>query len=1065
MTFNVTKKMLVDWAGQQIVREAEQMVERGQVLEAEYAPPRIHGVVLSNNRELKTSLKLLTDGTVESECPCWANRERGIICAHVVALAWTLVKRAADPDRQAKYEAEQNRASRLAAVDESAYIPRATEDTPGAVAARLLITLDEDWQDGWNREAIGLRPELECRGERFALDTVPRTHPFTFSRHDESLLYVLEDMAQGPPPAHLEVARSDFLNIVALHAGNQLRRANATPITVNEVRLATHLRMDLDAENGELILIAHTELPYLKPGRFPFYLVAGRQGWAYGADNLWPLETVLPAPYHGIYVEPVVVERPGVLRFLDHEIGALSACVRIETDIVRDLFTIEPATPRFRLHVRGSPASLTASLFAQYGPVELTAAKPDAAGGFAQPDPDDLMRYTVRNPPVEDEALARLRALGLVGECGDTLTPIVGKREVLNFLGQSVPALRRLGWRVDMEGRVTDYFDSLDFATPVVHIEEKPGDDTFDVGFDFEHGTEGSRLTHAEIQQAIRMGNAFLSKGDNIVLIDTEAIDAMLGVFSDAATAESEQAGHFRMSTWYAGFVKASLDSLDGVDVEDTPAWRRSAEQANRTARVEPVEIRPPLGDLLRPYQRDGAAWLRFLETGGFGGLLADEMGLGKTIETLAWLQLERHLPDARGKPSLVVCPTSLVDNWAEEAERFTPGKCILTMMGPDRHDRWSQVPEADLVITSYTLIRRDLDRYVQHEFAAIILDEAQHIKNRSTQNAQAAKQLRGHHRVVLTGTPIENSVSDLWSIMDFLMPGYLGTHETFRTHYEKPISGSGPEAVQAQAKLKRKLHPFLLRRRRADVAKDLPPKIQKTSFCLLTPDQRKVYETWLETSRTRLTTMVRKRGFQSCRMEILTTLMRLRQICCHLGLLKLPGLNPDRPSVKTELFFELLDEALDGGHRILVFSQFVSMLRLLRNELDQRKVPFCYLDGSTKNRMDVVREFNTNREIPLFLISLKAGGTGLNLTGADMVIHFDPWWNPAVEDQATDRAYRIGQKRTVYSIKLIAKDTVEEKVLAMQEKKRAVIEATIESDKAMIQSLTWEDVQDLLQD
>jgi SNF2 family DNA or RNA helicase len=253
------------------------------------------------------------------------------------------------------------------------------------------------------------------------------------------------------------------------------------------------------------------------------------------------------------------------------------------------------------------------------------------------------------------------------------------------------------------------------------------------------------------------------------------------------------------------------------------------------------------------------------------------------------------------------------------------------------------------------------------------------------------------------------------------------------------------------------------LRRLKQDVARDLPPKIQRVAKFTMSPDQQKVYRELLEASQRRLLSLVSSQGFNKSRMEVFKTLLQLRQVCCHLGLLKLPDLTYKSPSAKMDLFFELLDEALDGGHRVLVFSQFVSMLTLLREEMDQRGLSYCYLDGSTSNRMEQVRTFNTDRAIPVFLISLKAGGTGLNLTGADMVIHFDPWWNPAVEDQATDRAYRIGQKRTVYSVKLIARDSVEEKVLALQQKKQAVINATLASDEQVLQQLDWEDVQELL--
>ena len=1063
----LTRKRLIDWAGETVVAEADRLVAGGQVLSAAYDPPLVRGAIARGNRPMQTALRILDDGNVESECPCWSNRERGLICAHVIAVALTLVKRATDPKREVKYQAEQRRAARMADVDEGAYIRRATPDTPGALPATLRLTLGADWPQGCLSDRVPLLCEAECRGHIVPLDQVARDQPLALAKQDESILFVLEDISEGPARGQLHVSRFDFMNLLGLLEGRPLHRLDGPPVAVNLPRMSTRVRMDLDRENGELLLIAHTELPFLNPGEFPVYVVAGRTGWVYGADNFWPLENVLPEPYHGIYTEPVVIRRGDVLRFLRTELPALDKVAAIESEITPDLFTIEPERPTFRLAVRGSPASLAATLFARYGKpgtggVELVAGKPDAREHFGLPDPADLMRYTVRNPGAETEALALLAETGLRGECGDDLESIVDNRNVLNFLGSWLPALRRRGWAVDLEGRVAPYMDDLPFATPIVHINQGHDVNWFDVGFDFEDDRGGS-VSQADIEEAIRKGQSFIKRGDRTMLLDTNAIEAMKDVFSDCATGESETAGHFRMADIYAPFVKASLDTLDGVDVEDAPAWRKRADSQNRSMKVEPVAIGDPLESMLRPYQKDGVYWLRFLESNGFGGILADEMGLGKSMQTLAWLRVPRTDPRAKGKPALIVCPSSLVENWAEEAARFTPELKVVPLIGADRHQRWEEVPAADVAVTSYALLRRDVERLAGCEFSAVILDEAQHIKNRSTRNALAAKQLRAPHRIVLTGTPVENGVSDLWSIMDFLMPGYLGPHPVFRENYELPISRGGREAETAQAKLRRKLNPFLVRRLKRDVARDLPPKIQRVSTVSLTTDQRAVYSELLKASQRRISDMVSARGFNRSRMEVLTTLLRLRQVCCHLDLLKLPDLKAKYPSAKLDHFLELLDEALDGGHRLLVFSQFVSMLKILRTELESRNIDYCYLDGSTKNRMDVVHRFNGQREIPAFLISLKAGGTGLNLTGADMVVHFDPWWNPAVEDQATDRAYRIGQKRTVYSIKLITKGTVEEKVLELQKKKRDVINATIESDKQVMQSLKWEDVQELL--
>ncbi len=1051
--------MLIDWAGADVVRDAERSLESGNVLKADFDPPYIRGSVLASNRELVTSLKILKGGLAQNECPCYTNQERGLICTHVIAVALMLIKRATDPLREAKYLAEMRQAERLANIDEANYIQRVSEDTPGATPAGFRVTLAPDWTETLPGGSVTVTCDLLVRHRSVPVDEVNTDTPFTFSKQDETLLFVMEDIAGGPVRHEMEIQAADFVNIIRLHAGRTIACDGDQDIQVGGTPMTMHLRMDLDRENGELILMTHTELPFVQPGEFPVYAVHGREGWVHGAGHFWPLDDVLPAPYHAIYHDPIIVPRTDVIRFLRNELPSIREHTVVESDLSLDLFTIDPGTPTFRLLVRGSPASLSAVLYAVYDGLEFVADKPDARTAFALPDPDDLMRYEVRNRPREQLALEQLRATGFVGVVGDDLAHIISKREVMNFLGGHMPALRRLGWKIDIEGRVTSFLDDMDFIAPVAHI--LPSDDAgwFNVSFDFED-MQGASISALDIQRALRKGDSFLERNGRYLLIDGDAVDSMTGVFEDCDGMATDRPGCFRVSDVYAPFVQSSLDALDGVDVEAEPEWRKKAARANRNSKMEPVPLDPSLDNILRPYQKTGVSWMRFMEENGFGTLLADEMGLGKTLQTLTWLQLERTDPESAAKPALVVCPTSLVGNWAAEARKFTPDLSVLMISGKDRHDLWDELGDADLAVTSYALLRRDLEYYGDHEFSAVILDEAQHIKNRATQNAIAAKQLKARHRIVLTGTPMENSVSDLWSIMDFLIPGYLGKHDVFKHLYEQPIARGGLEAESAQARLRRKLQPFLMRRLKTDVAGDLPPKIERVSTCQLSPDQSAVYKELLEASRRKIASMVKKRGFNQSRMEILTLLMRLRQTCCHLDLLKLDGLKPEEPSSKLEQCFELLDEALDGGHRVLIFSQFVSMLHIIRKELELRGIEHCYLDGSTRDRMSEVQRFNTDRSIPIFLISLKAGGTGLNLTGADMVIHFDPWWNPAVENQATDRAHRIGQKRTVYSVKLITEDTVEEKVLALQQKKRAIIDATVESDEQAIKSMSWEDIE-----
>ena len=406
--------------------------------------------------------------------------------------------------------------------------------------------------------------------------------------------------------------------------------------------------------------------------------------------------------------------------------------------------------------------------------------------------------------------------------------------------------------------------------------------------------------------------------------------------------------------------------------------------------------------------------------------------------------------------------------NWLAEAARFAPSLKVVAVQGSERHRLFEQLDSADLVITSYALVRRDVEHYAGREFDTLILDEAQHIKNRETQNAQAVKTIRARHRMVLTGTPLENSVLDLWSIFDFLMPGYLGSARDFRERYEIPIVRD--RNADAQSRLGRRLRPFILRRMKREVAADLPEKLEQVTFCELNEEQKAAYEQVFNATRKEVLDAVGESGQARGRMVVLNALLRLRQVCCDLRLLKLEeSADGERSSEnvsrsgKLELFSELLEEVIDGGHRVLVFSQFTSMLALLRQELERADLKYCYLDGSTTNRGAVVAQFQNDPAIPVFLISLKAGGVGLNLTGADTVIHFDPWWNPAVEAQATDRAHRIGQTRMVTSYKLIARGTVEEKILTLQQRKRELIAATIGDEQQFTEALTWEEIQELL--
>lgn len=464
-------------------------------------------------------------------------------------------------------------------------------------------------------------------------------------------------------------------------------------------------------------------------------------------------------------------------------------------------------------------------------------------------------------------------------------------------------------------------------------------------------------------------------------------------------------------------------------------------------------ELPNGMEDILRPYQITGYRWLCSLAHYGMGGILADDMGLGKTLQTITYVLANP------GTRTLIVCPTSLAYNWQDEFSKFAPQIATQIISGTpqERADLMQQSTDVPVWITTYPLIRKDVDLYKAQIFDACFIDEAQFIKNPTSLGAKAVKAVQAKHRFALTGTPIENTLSELWSIFDFVMPGFFGRYRQFEECYEKPILRDH-DSVQMQ-KLRRKIRPFVLRRMKKEVLTELPDKIETRRMAEMGAKQRKIYESYLARIQMELAGDEENTPGGN-RMQVLAALTRLRQICCHPATF---ASNYHGGSGKLDLLMEQLPDILEGGHSVIVFSQFTSMLSIIAHELKQRNIPFFYLAGSTsaQERKREVKEFNRG-EVKVFLISLKAGGTGLNLTGADTVIHFDPWWNPAVEDQATDRAYRIGQKKKVQVIKYVMKDSIEEKIYELQKRKKQLSDQLIQAGESFVTQLTMEEIKEL---
>lgn len=563
----------------------------------------------------------------------------------------------------------------------------------------------------------------------------------------------------------------------------------------------------------------------------------------------------------------------------------------------------------------------------------------------------------------------------------------------------------------------------------------------------------GSSFSWREAVKLIKDNRRFGFAADGALLRVPEELVAFLNAMTGVAQPGKQEGKTLvpKAATLYWTQVAENLPEATPVE------WEKLKDYIHLNARLQD---RTELEGLrftgeLRGYQKEAVHWIADMTACGFNVILADEMGLGKTAQALALLSARSQHAGANRLPSLILCPTSLVENWEAEAAKFVPDLKVLVINGANRQGCFDRVDEAELVISSYALAKRDVDAYAKHKFDFVILDEAQHIKNPGTVNARTCKSFTAAHRLVLTGTPLENSPDDMWSIFDFLNPGMMGS----LNHFKKRYAGIMDDPA-AQQDLASRSGPFILRRLKKDVDRQLPPKIEQTLFCDMEPEQRELYESLLRDGQSRCHQFLNGKG---SRFDVLTSLLRLRQLCCH-PLLLPPHLRHDSQSgsAKTDLVQELLLQAIDSSHRTLVFSQFTSLLAILRGWLESQDIPYEYLDGNTKNRLERVDRFNADPKLSVFLLSLKAGGTGLNLTGADTVIIYDPWWNPSVEAQATDRTHRIGQQRAVTSMKVVLKDTVEEKILALQRRKQGLFNNVVENS-ASFSGLSDRDLEYLL--
>ncbi len=997
----LTDKWLNNAAGWQVAKQARQLWKSGAVAEADYQGALLKGVVIAGGKRLVAGFVINSATDLDNLCKCPTARRYGQVCAHSAAVALAVIHGKSEP-----------KAAKEPATDPKPQITRRGEGVD--------VIFDPRLAEMWTRGRIQVKFE---RGEA-----------------EPAGIWDWLDAAQITKlPAHAVLNPNQAERLFAVLAGFDAKIGPGQVLTLSSTP-AARLRVNLRRDGDQFEL---EPLPWKSDDQF-------RLGnWAFfpKIPALEPLRTP-PKGSEAAYAslldgETVRMSAGELLAGTD----AWHECLEFRSEPGEGL-VVRPGEPVFHARFEGSLNALSGVVTVRYGDAPGFRLGRDAeAGTFPFRASDGA--FVTRNGGAE-QAASRLLTENLGFTVPDSAGQfqLRGEADISRFFASGLAKLGET-WEIELGERFRHVTRNLAVIRP--QFQRHGGDNNW-LSFSIDYrGADGIEIPRQEIQRLLNKGQTKLQlPGGRSAVVDLQACEEADEVIYDVQA--NQEAGQFRVRAHQAGYLAAAFGQED-------------------LAARDPVDLAElgALGQVLRDYQRQGVEWMvQCLRGGAQACLLADEMGLGKTLQSLAAIQLLHAQPktgaDEPRAQSLVVCPTSLLTNWRLEAEKFVPELKIHVLHGPKRWSQTQPIDAADILVTSYALLIRDREKLAGRQFLAAILDEAGAIKNPDTKNAKACRSLDAAYRIALTGTPVENTVRELWSIFQFLVPGYLGSREEFRERYEAPVaSGAAPGPVLDR--LRKRIAPLTLRRLKQSVARDLPPKIEQTRFCELQPGQARIYEAILRESRKKIDDALSQKSEGQARMTMLTALLRLRQVCCDPRLLKLetPGSKPDAQSAKLDLFGELLAEATEGGHKILVFSQFTGMLALLRENLENADIAYAYLDGSSTDRAEQVANFQQRSGPPVFLISLKAGGYGLNLTAADTVIHYDPWWNPAVESQATDRAHRIGQTRPVSSYKLIVSGTVEERILALQRRKRAVIDAALDDGQPLMRGLSSEEIREVI--
>ncbi len=1023
----ITEKWIAKAAGWKANKEGRDLFKQGAVLDATRKGNIITGTLRSgaNAKPTRVTVKIHSDTDIDTVCPRMACRRTGEICGHAVALMLHAISDSPAPASQASQASPEKLTSSKSKndcvplqIDLPPTFPESIHAGNGGLSVKLSQTEDED---------------------------------VNIFDADQNLTDWLITATGKPSPPILGLRGAQALEFLRQIAGHRRVFLDGEMASIHDS--GSRIPMTL-ARDENRINISLSE-SVLKNG-------IGSVAWHAGAHlYLWDTQQRcliihdVSQLWRERYWQRITAGNSVSLPLTEflNSLEKQNDLIIWDDDSALTDIPISVGEPSFTLILDGSTQLLTAQLKAHYSAEDshVIGLHDGCEIKFPINHPDQADHFLTRNREAEDMAAGMLMQSGfqIIDPRGSW--QLASEDAIIEFLTSALPDLEHEhGWEISASNKLNSQKNNIVRVTPSFDFKgdqaQSSGQDwlAFDVNFKTDGGKD---IPKEVIQRMLASGKrSGTSKNGKRVIISNFDADTVETVLRD--TNPKQENG-----LYYAPKAQASY-------------LRRLQQHYSNKSLTEPdlgIIKNLPLAiqETLRPYQEEGIAWLYDRAKNDGAALLADDMGLGKTLQTLSLI----HLLKPSHAPSLIICPTSLLGNWQAECKKFFPEMNTLILHGPKRKDYFSVAHSADMIITSYALVARDLEFYQRQKIHTLVIDEASLIRNPDTQAAKALRKLTADHRIALTGTPVENAIRDLWSLFHFLLPGYLGSRKDFQQNYQQPLSNSSPDTNSGIMKrLRMRVEPFMLRRTKAKVAKDLPPKILQTIYCEPSPSQKKTYAQLLRQGAQKVESMGDEHA-GAARIQILTVLLRLRQAATDLRLLDSEmDISLEEASGKMVRLLELLREAKEGNHRVLIFSQFTSMLTLIKIALTESNISYAYLDGATRDRAKEVEKFQSPTGPDTFLISLKAGGYGLNLTAADTVIHVDPWWNPAVEAQATDRAYRIGQTKPTTVYKLVTTGTVEEKIIRLQQAKQGLISSTLGDDDApLMQGLSQQEIANLL--